>query len=460
MKKTSVINYQDAMRTAFDEQLSGMLVGYDLSVDEMTSMVGVENEYLLVTADGSLATEEVRDAVLNGCRDIQTSRELGRSQMEIITCPVDVCSGYRGLYDELYMAENVLRSVAQRLGCTLVRIGSYPGASGDILYTQHDDKYRRILEAFDDVLPKTGTTNIGDVGLNDNTTWLMGGCQATQLNIRVRSGDNAVYLLNRAIELSPSFIALSANSPFVNCRPTGYKDIRYVLWEMAYDMSGTMKSTFGVRRRTGIPNNYHENMDAYLDDVRNQPFMICDPDHAFSHQMKMYWRIARLKPCGKNFASSLLEIRCIPIQPTLLEDIAIHMLVYGLLSAYTRKHARRTGFLPINLVNENIYRACKGGLDAKLYCYSDGRIVEADAKEIVSSHIEMAVEEWNQKSKETADLVQSLKGRLSSIANTPADKQLRKYNATISKGDSRSEAARILLMSNVVSSCYRNDSEV
>jgi gamma-glutamyl:cysteine ligase YbdK (ATP-grasp superfamily) len=444
---------QRQMEEAFERQLRERCHPAPTSDSRpLPVQVGVETEYLLVDAHNNLISEAQRNRVLEALD--HSSPELGVSTIETHTDPVPLIDdgGACSLLREMQRVEDETIAVARRQGCSLVRMGAYPGSFAHLAVTQTPDRYQRLLDishtlhGVDD--NTASTVQIGEIQLPYQRCDVMSGCQSIHINMQVTAGETAIALLNRCIEMVPYLLALTANSPLLNCRPSGYKEVRVPLWEPLFTFPH-IDAYYGVNtRRTGFPDYYYRGWDDYWRDVGRKLYMTHDPDEAFDSNVKQFWRTVRLKPCPGRTTDCLLEVRAFGTQPTLAEDAALYLLLVALLK-YSQHNPRP--LLPIAYTKVNFDQASRHGLDALLYV-SDGagNLFQRPAAAIAAEFITQAIELWRDISPEAADLVALLHPRTAPECKTPAAESLRLFDDIIQDGHTPAEAAHRVLAARVL----------
>jgi gamma-glutamyl:cysteine ligase YbdK (ATP-grasp superfamily) len=444
---------QQRMEEAFAQQLRERCTPDPRSGERpLPLMVGVETEYLLVDAHNNLISEAQRNRVLEALD--HSSPELGVSTLETHTDPVPLLDddGACSLLREMQRVEDETAATARNHGCALVRMGAYPGAFEKLAVTQQPNRYQRLLDIAHTLHGVDDNTapivQIGEIQLPYQRCDVMSGCQSIHINMQVPAGEQAIALLNRSIEMVPYLLALTANSPLLNCRPSGYKEVRVPLWEPLFTFPH-IDAYYGVNtRRTGFPDYYYRSWDDYWRDVGRKLYMTHDPDEALDSNVKQFWRTVRLKPCPGHKTDCLLEVRAFSTQPTLAEDAALYLLLVALL-----KHSQRNPrpLLPIAYTKVNFDQASRHGLDALLYV-SDGagNLFQRPAAAIAAEFITQAIELWRDISPEAADLVALLHPRTAPECKTPAAASLRLFEDTIQDGRTPAEAAHRVLATRVL----------
>lgn len=446
--------HQRRMEEAFFRQLPERCRPGGEQERPLPMTVGIETEYLIVDEQGQLLPESVRNRMLELLP--HSSPELGVSTIETHTDPVPIVDTSHGMIQEMQRVEQEAIQVASSLGCSLVRVGAYPGPFQDLAITQQPDRYQHLMDlchhfhALDeDDIP---IIQIGTLTLPRKRCEVLSGCQSIHLNLQIPAGQVAIEMLNKTIELVPYLVALGAHAPLMDCRPSGYSEVRAALWEPLFTFP-SVDVRYGVNsRRTGLPDYYYRSWDDYWRDVGRKLYLTGDVNHAFDSNIKQFWRTVRLKPCPGCETDCLLEMRALSTQPTLEEDAAFYLLLCGLL---LHREWRSRPLLPLEYVKVNLDQASRYGLHATLYTRDQtGEITRQPATAMAAQLLESALDVWSERSAEAVELVALLRRRLDLHGETPALASLRMYKHEIQAGRTIEEAARRVFLSHIVSSQF------
>jgi carboxylate-amine ligase len=170
--------------------------------------VGVEEEFLLVSADGSLSA-------LGPALADDTEEPDGELQRELAQCQVEAASSVCGRAEEVLAQLDAMRGrlakAAARRDCRLIATATPIQARNTRLKVTPEHRYRRMAEHFGEIT-QTGLTC---------------GCH---VHVRVPDRETGVRVSNHLRPWLPLFLALTANSPYNDGRDTGYASWRHVLW--------------------------------------------------------------------------------------------------------------------------------------------------------------------------------------------------------------------------------------
>jgi len=294
--------------------------------------VGLEEEFAILdpqTLDLVPRFEELRDSAAPELA-AQITGELIASEIEII-------SG-RGADLEAALtsqrrARRLLFAHAAAQGALLGATGTHPWADyreQPNIDTQH---YRRVVDG------------LGYVARRNNTFSL-------HVHVGVQGADRAVRTCDRLRPLLPLLLAVSASSPFVDGRDTLLHSAR----------SETFTRTFP---RCGVPDAYGS-WAAYRDYVD-----LLVRTRSIVEYTQVWWSV---RP---HFAFGTVEMRICDVQPTDSESDALAALIVGCIQRAAADVTEGVPFddPPHRLVEENLWRAIRHGMDGRLIDFAAGEEV-------------------------------------------------------------------------------------
>ena len=184
--------------------------GYFAFVELRT--IGVEEEYLLVdpaTRKVSPRSQRVlqRPPGEPSPGDEDLDKELFRHQLETRT-PPDKDLGE--LREHLVRQRRAAGEAAARAGVVTIAAGTSPVASGEPRVTRVD-RYLSMVETYGEIARVAGICGM-------------------HVHVAVDSDEQGVAVIDRLAPWLPVVLALSANSPYVEGRDTGYHSWRSQLW--------------------------------------------------------------------------------------------------------------------------------------------------------------------------------------------------------------------------------------
>jgi len=298
---------------------------YDAFESSTDFTVGLEEEFALLDPN-SLGLvqrfEDLRDAA-------QADRVLAESIAgELISSEIEIRSGRCDDLASTFVAQRDRRrrlfGRAAELGIALGATGTHPWSDyreQHIIDTEH---YRRVEEGLKYVAWRNNTFSM-------------------HVHVGVRGADRAVLVCDRLRPVLPLLLAISANSPFLDGRDSGLHSARTQIFTKSFPRCG-VPDAFGSWR-------------AYADYI---DFLVCT--HSIVEYTQVWWSI---RP---HFSFGTVEVRICDAQMTASESEALAGLIVACVAQAARDvddgvpHAD----LPRRLIEENVWRAVRYGLDGQL----------------------------------------------------------------------------------------------
>jgi glutamate---cysteine ligase / carboxylate-amine ligase len=299
------------------------------SCGELT--IGIEEEFMLLDPDGwSLAfrSDEVLPALPADLRE-RVTLETHAAVMEIAT---GVHRRVGDAVSELaQLRERVARALAAQ-GLRAAVAGTHPCALASDTVLSSDPRYRQIGDSMRVLARREPTL-------------------ATHVHIGVASPADAIRLLNRLRAHLPLLLALSANSPFWQGRPTGFASTRTTL--------------FDAFPRSGLPRSFRDYGDWVATVERLlRSGAIADPSF-------LWWDV-RLQP-----RYGTVEVRIMDGQTSVEDVAALAALVQALASVELERDGPETEPRTGELIEENRFLAARDGMAALLIDVRSGERVPA-----------------------------------------------------------------------------------
>ncbi|MGI8571220.1 MAG: carboxylate-amine ligase [Solirubrobacteraceae bacterium] len=295
---------------------------FDASTD---FTVGLEEEFALVDPVGLGLVqrfEELRDAAAS---DPVLAASISG---ELISSEIEIRSG-RG--DDLTCATAAQRDHRRRLFATATQLDIALGATGThpfsdyreqrIIDTEH---YRRVEEGLKYVAWRNNTFSL-------------------HVHVGMRGADRAVLVCDRLRPVLPLLLAISANSPFVDGRASGLHSSRTQIFTKSFPRCG-VPDAFGSWR-------------AFADYV---DFLV--KTRSIIEYTQVWWSV-RPHP-----AFGTVEVRICDVQGTAEESEALAALMVACVAQAAREVDTGLPFddPPRRLIEENVWRAVRYGLDGEL----------------------------------------------------------------------------------------------
>ncbi|MGD0198906.1 MAG: YbdK family carboxylate-amine ligase [Solirubrobacteraceae bacterium] len=288
--------------------------------------VGLEEEFAILdpeTLDLAQRFEELRDTSAERSPELQEhiAGELISSEIEIISGSGndfhDAVERQRKLRRELF-AHAASRAAA--LGAT----ATHPWADyreQQIIDTEH---YRRVEEGLKYVAWRNNTFSL-------------------HVHVGVRDADRAVKACDRLRPVLPLLLALSASSPFLDGRSSGLHSSRSQIFTRSFPRCG-------VPEPFGSWDAYRQYIELLIDTASIVEFT------------QVWWSI---RP---HFAFGTVELRICDVQSTAGESDALAGLMVAVIAQALRDIDEGVPFadLPGRLIEENMWRAIRYGLDGRM----------------------------------------------------------------------------------------------
>jgi glutamate---cysteine ligase / carboxylate-amine ligase len=296
--------------------------GFDASTD---FTVGLEEEFALLDPVGLGLVqrfEELRDAAAS---DPVLAASISG---ELISSEIEIRSG-RG--DDLACATAAQRDCRRRLFATAAQLDIALGATGthpfsdyreqQIIDTEH---YRRVEEGLKYVAWRNNTFSL-------------------HVHVGMRGADRAVLVCDRLRPVLPLLLAISANSPFLDGRDSGLHSARTQIFTKSFP-------------RCGVPDAFGS-WQAFAEYV---DFLV--RTRSIVEYTQVWWSV-RPHP-----AFGTVEVRICDAQASAEESESLAALMVACVAQAARDVDADVRFEdpPRRLIEENVWRAVRHGLDGEL----------------------------------------------------------------------------------------------
>jgi glutamate---cysteine ligase / carboxylate-amine ligase len=306
---------------------------FEASVD---GTVGLEEEFALCDPDTLELVprfEELRDAA-DGPLAESISGELIRSEVEIRS----------GRGEDLADALARQRDARRRLFALAAERGLALGATGTHAFSDYREQqfiqtphYQRVAEGLQWVARRNNTFSL-------------------HVHVGVRGADRAIAACDRLRGVLPTLLALSASSPFYDGLASGLHSARTQMFTKSFP-------------RCGVPDHYGS-WRAYADYVD-----LLVRTRSIVEYTQVWWSV---RP---HFSFGTVEVRMCDAQPTAGESDALAALSAACVLQAARDHDEGVPFAAParRLVEENVWRAIRRGMDGDLLDLAELREVPARA---------------------------------------------------------------------------------
>jgi carboxylate-amine ligase len=286
--------------------------------------VGLEEEFAVLDSGLALTAgfERLRDAA---CDDPVLGESIAG---ELISSEIEIRSG-RG--EDFHAALALQRERRRRLFALVAREGMALGATGThpwsdyreqhIIDTEH---YRRVEEGLKWVAWRNNTFSL-------------------HVHVGIRGADRAVLVCDRLRPVLPLLLAISASSPFLDGRNSGLHSARTQIFTKSFP-------------RCGVPDPFGSwaSFASYIDLLIRTGSIV--------EYTQVWWSI---RP---HFSFGTVEVRICDAQITAGESEALAALIVGCVAQAARDIDEGVPFetLPRRLIEENMWRAVRHGLDGEM----------------------------------------------------------------------------------------------
>jgi carboxylate-amine ligase len=296
--------------------------------------VGLEEEFAILdpaTLDMVPRFEELRDSAPPELAQHITG-ELIRSEIEIVSGRgedlADALARQRG-------ARRLLFAHAAAHGAALGASGTHPWAdyrTQQFIETEH---YRRVASSLQYVAKRNNTFSL-------------------HVHVGVNGLDRAIAVCDRLRPVLPTLLALSASSPYVDGIDAGLHSAR----------TQTFTKSFP---RCGVP-------DAFGDWATFRRYLeLLIATGSIVEYTQVWWSV---RP---HLSFGTVEVRICDVQATAAESDALATLIVAAVQAAARDHDDGVPFTDPapRLVEENMWRAIRHGMDGELIDLDRGRVMPA-----------------------------------------------------------------------------------
>src|SRR3954447_23360976 len=177
------------------------------------------------------------------------------------------------------------------------------------------------------------------------------------VHVGIRGGDRAIAVCNAMRRFLPELLALSASSPFVEEVDTGLHSARTQVFTRMFP-------------RCGIPDAYDgwQGFEDYVSFLYRTG--------SITEHTQLWWSV---RP---HLAYPTVELRIMDGQPDLVESQSLAALAYALAARAVRAHdeGEPLADLPHRLLEENMWRAIRYGMEGELIDFDLGDPVPARAR--------------------------------------------------------------------------------
>ncbi|MDO8794341.1 MAG: YbdK family carboxylate-amine ligase [Vicinamibacterales bacterium] len=295
---------------------------FDESVD---FTVGIEEEFQLLdprTHELVPRFEELYAA----CQEIDGLAQSAAG--ELISSEIEIRSGRGENFAHAVALQashrDQLFALAAERGLLLGATGAHPFSSWQDQRVINTDHYHRVEEGLKYVAWRNNTFSL-------------------HAHVGVRGADRAIAVCDRVRELLPELLAISASSPFVDGRDSGLASARTQIFTRMFP-------------RCGIPEPFGD-WHGYQDFIE---FLI--RTNSVVESTQLWWSVRPHHSFGT------VEVRICDAQPSGHDSTALTALTVACVAQAARDYDEGVPFTPLpgRMLEENLWRAIRFGLDGKL----------------------------------------------------------------------------------------------
>jgi carboxylate-amine ligase len=311
----------------------------EIFAESVDGTVGLEEEFAILDPDSLDLVprfEELRDTAEPELRE-RIAGELIMSELEIVS----------GRGEDLADALSRQCDARRRLFAHAAARGAALGATGTHPWSDYREQkfidtehYRRVADSLQYVAKRNNTFSL-------------------HVHAGVRDIDRAVRVCDRLRPVLPTLLALSASSPYVDARDAGLHSARTQTFTKSFPRCGVPDAFGGW----GGPGGFREYLELLIG------------TGSIVEYTQVWWSV---RP---HLSFGTVEVRVCDAQPTAAESDALAALLAGCVAAAARDVDENVPFVdpPARLIEENMWRAIRRGMDGELIDLDTGRVEPARA---------------------------------------------------------------------------------
>jgi len=303
--------------------------------------IGIEEEFQIVDGQGQLKSHiETLLAAAGGRFGDQLKREMMQSVVEAGT---KICADVSEARDEIATLRGSIAALLRPAGLRIASAGTHPFSHWQDQDVTEAERYKILEEELQDVIRE-----LLIFGLH--------------VHVGIPDPELRIEVMNEARYFLPHLLAISTSSPFWLTRITGLKSYRQIIWQRF--------------PRTGIPPEF-SSYDEYENFVELLVKTKCIDDGR-----KIWWD---LRP---HATFPTIEFRVCDAATRVDETLCLAALIQAICAKLLVLRARNQGFRRYapSLIQENKWRAVRGGMDAKLIDF--GKQTEVPMRELAVELLE------------------------------------------------------------------------
>ena len=341
--------------------------------------IGIEEEFQIVDGEGQLKSHI--DTLLTAAKPILGEQVKPEMMQSVVEAGTKICADISQARDEVTRLRGTLASLLRPAGLRIASAGTHPFSHWQAQQVTEHERYKVLEEELQDVIREL----------------LIFGMH---VHVGIPDRERRIEVMNEARYFLPHLLAISTSSPFWLTRNTGLKSYRQIVWQRF--------------PRTGIPPDFTS-----YDDFENYVELLVRTK-SIDDGKKIWWD---LRP---HAFYPTIEFRVCDAATKVEETLCLAALIQAICAKLLILRDRNLGFRTYapSLIQENKWRAVRGGMDAKLIDF--GKQEEVPMRDLAVELLEFV-----------DDVVDTLGSRrevtyLETIARdgTSADRQIAAYEAS------------------------------
>jgi glutamate---cysteine ligase / carboxylate-amine ligase len=310
-----------------------------MSIKRPSLNIGIEEEYQIInpeTRELSSYITQILEGDHSILRELSIKPELHQSTLEVGT---KVCDTVQDARKELVRLRGMVSDLAKKDGMRIAAAGTHPFSVWQTQEITPLDRYQGLLEDLQELARQT----------------LIFGMH---VHIGIEDQDFMIDAMNTIKYMLPHVLALSTSSPFWEGRNTGLKSYRIAM--------------FRRFPRTGIPGDFssYNDYENFID--------VMVQTGSIPNASKIWWDV---RP---HHSFPTLEFRICDLCTNVDDAICCAALFQALILKHYKMRKDNISFrrYPINMIDENKWRAFRYGIDGKMIDF--GREEELPTREIIT----------------------------------------------------------------------------
>jgi carboxylate-amine ligase len=287
--------------------------------------IGVEEEFALIDPRDLGLTSRFEELRAAAARDPILAESIAG---ELISSEIEIRSGRGEDFAAAVAAQRDRRrrlfALADEHGVALGATGTHPWSDYREQHIIETDHYRRVEEGLKYVAWRNNAFSL-------------------HVHVGVRGADRAVLVCDRLRPVLPLLLAISASSPFLDGRDSGLHSARSQIFTRSFP-------------RCGVPDVFGswDAFAAYVDFLARTQSIV--------EYTQVWWSV---RP---HFSFGTVEVRICDAQPTASESEGVAGLIAACVAQAARDIDAGVPFvhLPARLIEENMWRAIRYGMDGEL----------------------------------------------------------------------------------------------